>query len=282
MFDDTSPFKRKDSTALQRALGRARCTFKRRDGQTVLDTLGESGSLKVRLPRSSTTDVPEAVVLNTAGGLTGGDCMAFYGGVAADAHAVFTTQAAERAYRSSGGNAVVRTRLTADTEGFIEWLPQETILFDGSRLTRWFEVHLASSSKLLAHETVIFGRTAMGETLRSGLFTDIWQVHQNGALVHADAISIREPINVISKHSSTLGGSKAISTVLYVAEDAVAKLDQVRNVIIDSDCDVGASAWNGKLVCRAVATDGHALRCVIKMILKAIRNGRTLPRVWHI
>ena len=282
MLDDTSPFETNDGCVLQRAKGSARCTFKLRSGQTVLNTLGQSGSLKLRLPRLPATEVPEAVLINTAGGLTGGDFMSFDGGVAARAHAIFTTQGAERAYRSLRGNAVVETRLTVGTEGFIEWLPQETILFDGSRLRRAFKVHLESNSKFLANETVIFGRTAMGERVQTGLFQDIWQVYQNGALVHADATSIRGPINVIAKHPSTLGDNRAIATVLYLAGDALAKVDQVRKVIAISKCEAGVSAWNGKLVCRAIAADGYALRRVIEMILTTIRNGRTLPRVWHI
>ena len=282
MFDDTLPFETDSAPVLQRANGRAQCTFKLRDGQTVLDTLGQSGSLKVMLPHLHATEATEAVLFNTAGGLTGGDYMSFDGGVAARAHAVFTTSTAERAYLSLSGNAVVETRLTAEKEGFIEWLPQETILFDGSRLTRSLEVYLASSSKLLANETVIFGRTAMGERVRSGLFQDIWQVYRNGDLVHADATSISGPINVIAKHPSTLGGNHAISTVLYVADDAAAKLDQVRKVIATCDCEAGVSAWNGKLVCRAIAKRGSTLRRATEMILTSLRNGRTLPRVWHI
>ena len=287
MFDDTSPFEAVNGTGLprtnlQRAKGQARCRFKVRDGRTVLDVLGQSGSFKVRLPKRPVAHAPEAVLFNTAGGLTGGDHMLFAGDVAAGGHAIFTAQAAERAYRALEGNALVETRLSVEEDGFAEWLPQETILFDGSRLKRSFDVDLAPSAKLLAHESVIFGRAAMGETVASGLFQDVWQVRRSGALVHADAVSINRDNYAVLDRAATLKSGKAMSTVLYAAEDASAKLEAVRDVIAHGDTDVGASAWNGKLVCRIIATDGSALRRVVEPILTTIRNGRALPRVWHI
>ena len=287
MFDDTSPFETVNGTGLertnlQRAKGQARCKFKVRDNRTVLDVLGQSGSIKVRLPKLSVAHAPEAVLLNTAGGLTGGDHMSFTGDIAAGGHAIFTTQAAERAYRVLDGNALVETRLSVEEGGFVEWLPQETILFDGSRLKRSFDVDLAPGAKLLAHESVIFGRAAMGETVTSGTFRDVWRVRRNGTLVHADAVSVNGNIDVALGRAATFNSGKAMSTVLYVAEDALAKLWPVRDVIAHSDADVGVSAWNGKLVCRIIAIEGAALRHVVEPILTTIRNGRALPRVWHI
>ncbi len=280
MFDDISSFDgQTDGPILQRARGRGACTFKVRDGHTVLDTLGQSGSFKVRLPKLPKGSVPEAVLLNTAGGLTGGDRMSFTGRVAAGGHAVYTTQACERAYRSLSGDAFVETRLSAGADATLEWLPQETILFDGARLRRTFDVDLAVGATLLAHETVVFGRTAMGEAVTDGAFRDTWRVRRDGRLVHADVLCVDGEIDAVNARAATLRGAKAMSTIVYIGDDATACLDDVRAVL---DGAGGASGWDGKLVCRIVAADSAALRNVVIPVLNVLRDGRAMPRVWSI
>lgn len=288
MFDDTSPF---DATSgehgvsLQRTKGRARCTFKSRDGKTVLADLGQSGSFKIKLPKVAVGTPPEAVLLNTAGGLTGGDVMAFEGGVEGDADAIFTTQASERAYRALSGEARVTTQLNVGPGGRIAWLPQETILFDGARLQRTFDVDLAPGATVLAHESIVFGRTAMGETVRYGSFSDFWRIRRDGRLVHADVVSVEGDIAGTLARAAGLGGCNAMATVLYLGDDAKARLDGVRELsesVSPADGIAGVSAWDGKLVLRAVGTGGAALRRIVMPILNTLQDGRPLPRVWSI
>lgn len=288
MFDDTSPFDAtsgEHAVSLQRTKGRARCTFKSRDGKTVLADLGQSGSFKVKLPKVAAGTPPEAVLLNTAGGLTGGDVMSFEGAVADHADAVFTTQASERAYRALAGEARVTTRLDIGAGGRIAWLPQETILFDGARLHRAFDVDLAAGATLLAHESIVFGRTAMGETVRHGLFSDFWRIRRDGRLVHADAVCVGGDIAGTLARAASLGAANAMATVLYLGDDAEARAADVREItegVTPADGIAGVSAWDGRLVLRAVGTGGAALRRIVMPALKALQDGRPLPRVWSI
>jgi len=288
MFDDTSQFNvQKDQSAvvLQRTKGLARCTFKLRDQQTVLDDLMQSGSFKVRFPNMEKGHAPEAVLLNTAGGLTGGDMLSFEGGIAASTAAVFTTQASERAYRALSGEAHVVTALTAGEGSHLEWLPQETILFNGSRLSRTFDVDLADGAKLLAHESIVFGRTAMGEVVEHGYFSDLWRVRRNNKLIHADAVRLDGEILKTLSRATTLNGANAMTTVLYIGADASERLQGIQEFISGispAEGVAGVSAWSGKLIFRAVATGGAALRSIVQPLLVDLRDGRDLPRVWSI
>jgi len=288
MFDDTSPFSIQENQAavlLQRTKGHARCTFKLRDQKTVLDDLMQSGSFKVRFPNMEKGRAPEAVLLNTAGGLTGGDVLSFEGGLAASTAAVFTTQASERAYRALSGEAQVVTTLTAGERSHLEWLPQETILFNGSRLSRRFEVDLADDAKLLAHESIVFGRTAMGEVVEHGYFSDFWRVRRNNKLIHADAVRLNGEIVKTLSRAATLNGANAMTTVLYISADASERLQGIQEFISRISPTVGVagvSAWSGKLIFRAVATGGAALRSIVQPLLVDLRDGRELPRVWSI
>jgi len=286
MFDDTSPFNAVASDAapvLQRTRGRAGCTFKQRDGKTVLDRLYQSGSFKVRLPRLDPGQAPEAVLLNTAGGLTGGDKLEFDGAVADGCTAIFTTQASERAYRSLSGDAEVATRLAAGVGSTLAWLPQETILFDGARLRRSFDVDLAGDAALIAHESVVFGRAAMGEVMQSGAFSDIWRIRRDGTLIHADALRVSGDVNNTLTRAAALSGAHAMATILYAAGDATERLDTVReriDAITPATGIAGASAWSGKLVIRCIAESGRHLRKIVEPLISELRDGQPMPRVW--
>lgn len=288
MLDDISPFDLADTSShpvMQRTRGTAECTFKVRDGRTVLDNLRQSGSFKVRIPNTPASDAPEAVLLNTAGGLTGGDRLAFHGAIAAGGDAIFTTQASERAYRSLDGEAEVATTLTVGARSRLAWLPQETIMFDGARLARTFDVHMAADAVLLAHESVVFGRTAMDEIVQSGIFRDRWKIYRGDTLIHADAMRVTGGIANTLGRAATLNGTAAMATILYIGPDIDEQVDMARYAMRDIDPDIatgGVSGWAGKLVCRVVARGGASLRRVVTPVLETLNNGRALPRVWNI
>ncbi len=283
MFDDTSPFDSAAAPVLQRTKGAAACGFKKRGGKTVLDRLHQSGSFKVRLPRLDPGQAPEAVLLNTAGGLTGGDSLMFEGALAEGCEAVFTTQASERGYRALSGDARVASHLEAGAGSTLAWLPQETILFDGARLKRTFEVDLEGDAALIAHESIIFGRAAMGEVMNTGAFSDVWRIRRDGRLIHADALRIEGPIAKVLGYAATLGNARAMATILYAAPDAEDRLQAARDIIDGLSPAIGiagASAWQEKLIIRAVADTGAGLRRIVEPLITNLRGGKPMPRVW--
>ncbi len=283
MFDDTSPFDGTAAPVLQRTKGTAACGFKKRRDKTVLDRLHQSGSFKIRLPRLDPGQAPEAVLLNTAGGLTGGDKLSFEGKLDAGCEAVFTTQASERAYRSISGEARVTSRLAAGAGSTLSWLPQETILFDGARLRRSFDVELEGDASLLAHESIVFGRAAMGEIMNAGMFSDVWRIRRDNKLIHADAVRIEGAVADVLSNAATLRNARAMATILYAATDAEARLDEVRDIVDGISPAIGiagVSAWAGKLIIRAVSDTGANLRRVVQPLITELRGGKPMPRVW--
>ncbi|MFC2250930.1 urease accessory protein UreD [Labrys portucalensis] len=280
MYADISCFDvRKAPLRLERAEGVARLAFRQRDGATRLATLYQEGCAKIRLPRPPPGAQPEAILINTAGGLTGGDRLAFEVVAGAASSATITTQACERIYRSTGEDAVVVNRLTAEAGSRLAWLPQETILFDGGRLVRRLEVDLAEGAQLLAVEAVLFGRAAMGEVLRSGALRDRWRVRSNGKLIFADDFRIDGDIAKRLAAPATLGGHRAMATMLAVCPEPEERIETVRDIIGSHG---GASAWDGKLVVRLLAEDSLSLRHRLEPLLSFLLVDRPLPKVWQL
>ncbi|MEM7171935.1 MAG: urease accessory protein UreD [Pseudomonadota bacterium] len=270
---------------LQRTWGSAGCRFEYRAGRTRLADLHQSGALKVRFPKTAGLAAAEAVILNTAGGLTDGDRLTFEASVDDGASASLTTQACERIYASRGENAHIESRLSVGKGASAAWLPQETILFDAARLRRRLEVDMATNSTLLAVESILFGRDAMGERLNGGAISDRWMVRRGGRLIHAEALRIDEGRFGDLGRPALLADGKAISTILYVAPDASQVAESLRGLVqslADPKSELGLSAWNEKLLLRIVAADGFHLRRRLVPLLTALNRGLTLPRVWSL
>jgi urease accessory protein len=267
---------------LQRARGAGRVVTQEVDGCTRLLSLYQDGCGKIRLPHTHSNAL-EAVLINTAGGLTGGDDLRWGAEVAAGGHLVLTTQACERSYRSTGNAAHVETRLTVGTGAHLDWLPQETILFAASKLERRLEVDLAEGATLTAIEAVLLGRTAMGEDARDAMLTDRWRIRRNGRLLHAEATTLSAQ-DTERDSLSLLDGSRAFATIVHIAADAdraEALCDGIRSAL-PKDAAIGASAIGERLVIRAMAPTGLALRRLIVPLLAELTRAGSLPRLWHL
>ena len=264
---------------LQRASGAAAISVRAAGGVTRLDRLYQDGCAKIRLPRDHAARSLEAVLINTSGGLTGGDRMSWRAEAGAGATLTLSTQACEKVYRAETGRAEVETRLIVGAGARLDWLPQETILFDRAALARQLTADLERDSRLLVSEAVILGRTAMGESVRRGELRDRWRIRREGRLVFADDLALTGPIAATAELAPVLGGARAFASLLLVAQDAPRFLEPLRQVL---GLAGGASAFDGKLFCRIVAADGMALRRVLLPALAVLRDGRPCPRIWHI
>lgn len=274
-----APVSGNNEARMQRARGRARIGFKRTNAGTRLADLHQSGCTKIRLPKVY-EGPPVAVLINTSGGLTGGDELVYEAELAENTHAIVTSQAAERAYRRSTGVARVETRLNVGAGATLEWLPQETILFNASGLRRTMTVELEADARFLAIEAVVVGRTAMDETVDQADFRDSWRVHREGKLVFADDVRLDGNAREIMENSATAGRGLAFATLIDCAPDANTRLVSARTALETCGTTAAASAWNGVLVARFVGADGRGLRDGLMSFLKNYRS-LDLPRVWH-
>ena len=262
-----------------RARGAVTLSARAEGGESRLRDLRQEGSLRAMFPRSRGAAL-EAVLLNTAGGLTGGDRMRLEAQAGAGARLVLSTQAAERAYRAPGEAAArVETRLFAEARGRIDWLPQETILFDGARLERRLSVTLQGDAAALLVEPVLFGRLARGEEVRSGAFMDRWEVRRDGRLLFADRLRIGGDMAGTLDRMAVAGGARAMASVLLAAPAAEAHLRAVRMMLPRT---AGASLIEeGLLLVRMLAPDGLDLRRTLVPLITQL-GGLALPRVWSL
>ncbi len=272
---------------LPRAEGCVDVRFMRRNELTVLDYLYQRGSAKARFPKIFDGGPPEAVLINLAGGITGADRFQQMANFAKGTHAVITTQAAEKIYRASRGSApaTIKNNLTVGSDALAEWLPQETIFFDGGRLARRFEAELDPTARLLASETMIFGRTAMGETVRDGFLHDEWRITIDDRLVFADALRLDGPIQDRLDRPALADGGRALATVLYVGPDSDGLIATVQDAVAPfrTAGQRAAVSQVGKLiVTRLIASDGSSLRVMLDTYLSTIRRAAGgPPKLWR-
>jgi urease accessory protein len=261
--------------AANRAVGTLSFEVKNVAGKTRRGQLHEAGSLRVRCPGAPAAEL-EAVLINTAGGVAGGDRFALDIAAGKDTRLVVTTAAAEKVYRSLGSDSTIDVKLDVASGASLAWLPQETILFDRARLARSIEVSVATDAKLFMAEAVVFGRTGMGETVQEGALTDRWRVRHGGKLVYAETVRLDGAIAQRMAAAAAAKGGAAIATVLIVPGDE-AVVAAIRAMQQPFYGEVGASAWNGIAAVRLVAADGAALRRDLIRVMTAVR---ALPRIW--
>ncbi|MEZ5788703.1 MAG: urease accessory protein UreD [Xanthobacteraceae bacterium] len=265
-----------DIFAANRATGHIALGVGAENGRSHRTRVHEEGSLRIRFP-GRTADALEAMVVNTAGGMTGGDRFAIDLDLGPASQLVATTVAAEKIYRSTGADAETAITLTVGDNARLVWLPQETILFDRARLTRCIDVALSESASLIMAEAVVFGRTAMGEILRDGFFADRWRVRRGDRLAYADSVRLDGSIAEKLRHRAVAAGGLAIASAL-IAPSSGEAVEAVRALDQRFAGEVGISAWNDLAAVRFCAHDGAALRHDLIAVLAAL--GVSVPRIW--
>jgi urease accessory protein len=268
---------------MQRAAGRA---LVRLGPGARLEALEQAGCAKAFLPRVGGV-APEVVFLNTAGGLTGGDSLSYALALAADATATATTQTAERGYRSAAGTAGMVVTLSAGAGAVLDWLPQETILFDRAALDRHSRIDLGPGARLVWAEMLVLGRAAMGERVAGLALSDRREVWRDGrpAMIEPVRLSggaLAGPEG--AARPALTGGLRAFATVALFAPGAEAALGPLRAALPaqDAGLEAAASAWDGRCLLRVAASDALPMKRAVAAALHVLRGGRALPRVWQV
>jgi urease accessory protein len=273
------------SPRLERGHGRAEISVGRRGAQAALTHLYQRTPCRILFPRADADDPLTAVLLTTSGGLAGGDTLAIEATAQLGAALLVTSQAAEKVYRSTGDTTEVGVRLQVADGAWLEWLPQEAILFEGSRLARRLDADVAQTGRLLAAETLVFGRAAHGERLASGFLHEAWRIRAGGRLAWADALRLDGDITASLDATAGFGGAGALATGVYVGPDAAALLATARALAEDAPCRGGATLVGGVLVARFLDVEARLVRqglagFVAGMRFAAIGLPRRVPRAW--
>ena len=258
-----------------RAVGQVSLAVKQVGGKTRRGHVHEAGSLRVRCPGAPAAEL-EAVLINTAGGVAGGDRFSLDITAGEGTRLVVTTAAAEKVYRTLGSDSVIDVKLDVAAGATLAWLPQETILFDRARLSRSIEVSLAADARVVLAEAIVFGRSGMGEAVEQGSLFDRWRVRHGGRLIYAETMRLDGAIAARLAEPAVAKRGVAVATVLIVPGDA-ATVAAIRARGDAFSGEVGASAWNGLAAVRLCATDGAALRRDLVHVMTTLRE---LPRIW--
>ena len=267
-------------STLQRVDGTVRVEFSGTSGTSHLTDLYQRPPCRALFPHSD-SDVPECVLLNTAGGVTGGDRLRYEVGVRHEGELLVTTQSAERIYRSLGNDGRITTILTVGNGAQLSWLPQETIMFDGARLKRRTVARVEGNGRLLALDWLILGRTAHGESVERGRIHDRWRIYRDGRLIWADDFQLMEPIGKLVRRPALLDGAIAMAIVIVVAPDAHASLERARDLLAASRGRTGATAFDGVLLCRFFADCGQSVRADVGQFLQGMPGAfAPIPKIW--
>jgi len=261
-----------------RAQGRAVLSSKQRGSVSAIDDLHQSGCLRVLFPRGG--PALDAVLINTSGGITGGDHIAVSARVGARSALTITTQAAERGYRAQPyQTGEITAEIAVGDNAMLRWLPQELILFEGSRLNRRLDINLAVSAKMLLVEPVVFGRVAMGEILQDIQFRDRISIRRSDEPLYLDGVSLAGDASAQLARMAVGNAATAMACVVYVAPDAAAHLGAVRAALPQTG---GASLLaEDLLVIRLLAQDSYVLRQSLIPILERLSAG-PLPATWRL
>jgi urease accessory protein len=266
-----------------RASGQVTLRFAAGAGRTQLARLAEAGGFRAKFPKPDTARA-EAIIVNTAGGMTGGDSLAVDLVVEEGASAIVTTQAAEKIYKSLSGTTSVSTRLVLGPGSDTIWAPQETILFDKARLVRSLEAEIDPMATALICESIVFGRLAHGENLRQAAFRDRWRIKRGGKLIFADDVRLEGDIGAMLDRPAIAKGGRALAMVLLVAPEAEQRIDEARAALAGvGDAAAGyecaASSLPGLVIARFLAPDPAHLRSALGVYLMQFA-GMAIPRSW--
>lgn len=286
MFAAASPYDRPaapppcDPLAGIRARGVIRLSADGTAADTRLVSLEESGGYRCKFP---TTSAPwlQAAIVNTGGGVAGGDHIAMSIEATGAAHLRIGSATAERIYRSLGATTGIDAHLKATDSATLVWTPQPTILFSGSKLDRRYDIEFERTATILLAETLCFGRRDNGERMRDGALRDRWYIRRDGDLVHAELTKLEGDIGAILDRRAAMSGAHITATLIFASPDAEDHVEFVRTILADDGGLSAAGARAGLLIVRAIGTRLEHVDRTMSTITDRLLSRRPITHSTH-
>jgi urease accessory protein len=270
---------------LQRAEGSCRIVLGSSERGTRVMDVYQRSPIRVLFPRMAAPQVEEAVLVNTSGGIAGGDRLESSVTAMDSASIAVTTQAAEKVYRAINESAHITTTLKARDAAKLAWLPQETIIFNRARICRRTQIEVSSGAELLALEWLVLGRAAHGEKISAGDIMDSWRVRKDGRLVWADGFRATDDVFPHLSRKALLSDCTAVATLLYFGPDLDVRLQLIRDLASSLECHCAATLVGGLMVVRFAAKASCDLRSALRNVLQQFGNQLApgpfrVPKMW--
>jgi urease accessory protein len=270
---------------LQRAKGSCSVVFAGAEKGTRIVDVFQRAPIRIMFPRTDLGSAEEAVMVNTAGGIAGGDQLEVCVTALANASIAVTSQAAEKVYRSLDAPARIATKLKVCETAKLAWLPQETIVFNWARLSRTTEIEVSCGTELLALEWLVLGRAARGEEMVGGYITDGWRVKKNGRLIWADSFRVTDEIFPQLHRNALLSSCKAVGTLIYFGPCLDLRLESFRNIVRSVNCHCAATSIRELIIMRFAAKVPSDLRLGLRSALQQLSQELgpgpfRIPKMW--
>jgi urease accessory protein len=288
--DDTSAFEvpglnNSSDKDLQRAEGSCRIVLGSSETGTRIMDVYQRSPIRVLFPRMADTQVQEAVLVNTSGGIAGGDRLESSVTAMDNASIAVTTQAAEKVYRAINESAHITTILRARDAAKLAWLPQETIAFNRARVCRCTQIEVSSGAELLALEWLVLGRAAHEEKMSAGHIMDSWRVMKDGRLVWADSFRATDDVFPHLSRKALLSDCTALATLVYFGPDLDERLQFLRDLAFSVECQYAATLVGGLMVVRLAAKASCDLRAALRNLLQQFGSQLApgpfrVPKMW--
>jgi urease accessory protein len=260
-----------------------RLRFACNDGATRLAERVHSGPLRVQkalYPEGAA--VCHAIIVHPPGGIAGGDQLAIEVEAGSGAHAFLTTPGAAKWYRTKGLPARQHVRIVAGQGAAVEWLPQETIIFNEAEAGMEHEVELAPDACYIGSEILCFGRRAAGERFASGILRQRTRIRRGGRLVWWEE-GVLAGGGAMMTSPLGLAGCSVCATLVAIGRPVpAALLAQLR--AIDPDLAVTQSkvAFSARMLC----DDSEAARAALARVWHLLRPhllgcAAATPRIWN-
>lgn len=273
------------AVVLQRASGVGRVVLRGSPSGTRIADVYQQFPTRIMFPRVDDGTLREAVIVNSSGGIAGGDQLELEVIALDQAAVTVTSQAAEKIYRALDRPARVATKLKAYKAAKLAWLPQETIIFNRARIYRQTEIDLCSGAELMALEWLVLGRAARGEEVVSGYIADTWRVRRDGRLIWADGFIVADEVFAELHRKALLANYKAIGTLIYFGPALEARLEVLRQIASSLECKCAATAVGALIIVRFAASGCSDLRRGLRSLLEQFSRELgpgpfRVPKMW--
>ena len=253
-------------------------------GTTRLVERSHFGPLRVQKPLyPEQPSVCHAIVVHPPGGVVGGDQLAIGANVGANAHAFITTPGAAKWYRANGHVSRQALKLDIGAGAALEWLPQETIFFNGADVQLDTEVSMDADASFIAADILCFGRTASGESFDHGRVTQRMQVRRGGRLVWFEQGAL---LGGGAGMTGPLGlhGHTVCATLLAVGRPAGAACVQALRE--EAGPQFGVTQMKSVLVARYIGDSRQEARRLMHRAWRLLRPAlldreAVTPRIWN-